>query len=173
MDEIYTITTAEERNCLARLAAQVPNNGIILEIGALYGGVTAILAQSQPRAHVMTIDNFSWHPEGMPETSAALVEDNLNKLGIKGVSIIEGDSRKIARKWADEIDLLWIDGGHSYEFVYSDLYNFGPHAQVIALHDYDNPIWATIRQAVETFISKFPYWYIHEVVGMVVVLRRK
>ncbi|HLE91902.1 MAG TPA: hypothetical protein VI753_12190, partial [Anaerolineales bacterium] len=67
---------------------------------------------------------------------------------------------------------LWIDGGHSYDYVHADLENFGPHAQVIAVHDYKNPAWATIEKAINDFIVDHPEWAISEVVGMVAVLRK-
>lgn len=166
-------TEISERELLSKLSREVPVNGLIVEIGCLYGGTTAVLALSNPDAKVISIDNFSWTPEGYQKTSKELAENNLSELGISNVKVKEGDSRRLGRTWNEPIDFLWIDGGHSYQFVYSDLYLFGLHAKVIALHDYDNPAWASIRQAVETFIGKFPYWYVDEVVGMVCVLRRK
>ena len=61
---VYSIATEEERGCLAQLAREVPDQGLIVEIGCLYGGVTAVLALSNPSAAVIAIDDFSWHPGG-------------------------------------------------------------------------------------------------------------
>ncbi len=172
-DHIYSLTTDIERSKLYELASKAPDNGVILEIGTLYGGTTAVLASAQREARVITIDNYSWHPEGYPKTSPELAEKNLEEQNIGNVEIIVGDSRKVGRKWETAIDLLWIDGGHSFDYVYSDLYLFGPLSNVIALHDYNNPAWPTIKQAVDIFVKKFTYWYLDEVVGMVAVLRRR
>jgi precorrin-6B methylase 2 len=171
-EAIYSITTDEERACLAALAADVPGGGLILEVGTLYGGTTAVLALCAPTARVVTMDDYSWHPETLPLNSPELVRENLERVGAFNVDIRKGDSRRMWQDWERPIDLLWIDGGHSFEFVYSDLFNFGKFADVIALHDYDNPMWPTIRKAVETFIAKFPIWRIDNVVGMVVTLRK-
>jgi len=173
IDVIYSISTDEERECLASLAREVKQRGLILEVGTLYGGVTAVLALAAPTSGVVTIDDFSWHPEGLPVNSAASVYSSLHDAGIKNVRIIEGDSRDIARAWNTNIDLLWIDGGHSYEYVYSDLFHFGQYAEVIALHDYKNPLWPTIEKAIDVFLNKFPEWYFEKNAGMVAVLRRK
>jgi precorrin-6B methylase 2 len=172
-NEIYSITTEAEREALRSLASQVEEGGTIVEVGCLYGGVTAVLAKASPSSTVITIDDFSWHPEGMPVTSKELVEKSMLDLNIKNVRIKEGDSRRIGKSWKKPIDLLWIDGGHSYQFVYSDLINFGQHAWVIALHDYDNPIWPTVRQAVETYIKKDNIFYVDKVVDTLCVLRRQ
>lgn len=166
-------TDGSERELLTSLAAAVPADGLILEIGALYGGTTAVLATGAPHARVTSIDNFSWQPEGYPKPSAELVRENLSKVGVKNVTVIKGDSRVLCKTWNKHIDLLWVDGGHSFEFVYNDIFTFGQFADVIALHDFDNPAWTTIRKAVETFIDKFPEWHVDTVVGMVVVLRKQ
>ena len=170
---VRPLTEINERECVARLAAQVPPNGIIFEIGCLYGGMTAVLGLANPKASLITLDDFSWHPADDVPTSRELLYANMEKVGVKNVELLEGDSREIGKNWSSPIDLLWIDGGHSFEYVYQDICNFGTHAQVIALHDFNNPVWASIRQAVEKFISNHAEWRIDEVVGTVVVLRRQ
>lgn len=173
---IPSITSPLERACLAELAQQVSaTGGLIVEVGSLYGGTTAILALGAPGAEVFTIDDFAWYPQdwNYGPTSPELLFANMEKLGISNVSAWKGDSRDIGSTWDRPISLLWIDGGHSFEFVRSDLEKFGPHADVIALHDWDNPLWPTIRQAVEDFIRVHPEWMIERNVEMVVVLKRK
>lgn len=171
---IPTLTDINERQLLSNLAQQVNNDSaIIVEVGALYGGVTAVLALSAPLANITTMDNFSWHPPGYPVTSKGLLERNMIDLNISNVTVMEGDSRRLGKRFPYKIDLLWIDGGHSYEYVYSDLINLGVNSNVIALHDYDNPAWPSIRQAVEVFIGKYSPFCVDIVVGTVVVLRRK
>lgn len=162
-----------ELQCLAELAKEVPENGQIVEIGALYGASTMHLATNAPKATVVTIDEFSWTPSGYPKASAELLLENLSANDVHNVNIIEGDSRVIGKQWTGIIDLLFIDGGHSYEFVKSDLDNFAPTAQVVALHDFDNPFWPTIRKAVEDFLQEHDYFFLDKVVGTVAVLRRK
>jgi tRNA and rRNA cytosine-C5-methylases len=170
---VRPLTDINERECVAKLAADVPPGGSIVEIGSLYGGMTAVLGLANPEAKIVSIDDYSWHPADDVPTSKELLLANMKRVGVKNVKAREGDSRVIGKTWKKAIDLLWIDGGHSYEYVHSDLVNFGPHARVIAVHDYKNPAWATIEQAINDFIQDHPEWAIVDVVGMVAVLKRK
>ncbi len=170
--DIPSWTEKNEREVLAKYAEQVPEGGVILEIGALYGGVTAILALSAPNALVVSIDNFSWTPEGYPKASLSLMSENLKRLGINNFQIIEATSIEAYATWNTHIDFLWIDGGHDFNSVYYDLSHYSTYTNLIALHDYDNPAWPSIREAVEKFLSLNNDFKIIEVVGMVVVLKR-
>lgn len=166
------ILTKEEKILLCRLAAAVPARGRIVEVGSCYGGSTALLSLSNPEARITAIDNFSWSPIPGQPASRERLEENLSSLEIHNVKIIEEDSLKAGPAWNKPIDLLWIDGGHSYEFFSSDLLHFGAWATVIAAHDYGNPTWPSIRQAVEDFKFVNQFWRIDAVVDSIVVLRR-
>jgi precorrin-6B methylase 2 len=173
-DDVYSITTEAERKLLSELAREVPRGGTILEIGALYGGTTAVLALANPSAKVFSIDNFSWTPEGYPRASKDRFENNMKSIGANNVIAIEGDSKVLISHWERNIDLLWIDGGHDFSNVYSDLYNYSRHSKVIALHDYKNPMWPTVEKAIEIFLRKYEdTWYFSENVEMVAVLRKR
>lgn len=169
---IPTWTSEAERELLSSLAEQVPQSGTILEIGCLYGGATAILALSNPNVQIYSMDDFSWTPEGYPAASQELFQDNMRTLGINNVTSIKGDSRELWSDWKKHIDLLWIDGGHSFEFVYSDLLHFSKFADVIALHDYKNPFWDTIEKAIEVFLKSNDKFYLDQTVDMIAVLRK-
>lgn len=172
-ESIPSWTSLAERDEVSRLAAQVKKGGLIVEIGGLYGGMTAVLGLSNPKAEITVIDEFSWNPITERVASAEGLLANVAEVGVANVSVIAEDSRVTGTNWKNPIDLLWIDGGHSYEYVKADLDNFGPHAQVIACHDYDNPFWPSIRQAVEDFIEWNPEWQVSHNVETVVVLVRK
>jgi precorrin-6B methylase 2 len=171
--EIPAWTEINERELLARLAREVPADGHIVEIGALYGSVTAVLALANPAARITSIDNFSWTPPGYPEASYERMMENLKGLGISNVMVVADASENVASLWQWPIELLWIDGGHSFEYVSSDLTHFGKFAKVIALHDYDNPVWPDIRQAVDKFLlEQKGNFQLRGLVGMVATLRR-
>jgi precorrin-6B methylase 2 len=164
-------TSEAERNALIDLAREVSEGGLIVEIGGLYGGMTAVLGLANPLARITVVDEFSWDPN-KTGASAKSLQENVARVGVTNVNVITGDSRKVGKTWKKAIELLWIDGGHSYEFVKSDLDNFGPHAKRIALHDWDNAFWKTIRDAVDDFLDEHPEWKFGHNVEMVAVLER-
>lgn len=172
MSPVPTWTTVEEQDALRVLSAGVRKDGTIVEIGALYGGSTVILAKANPNAKITSIDEFSWTPDGYPEASREQFLTNIKSEGIKNVSVLDQDSRAAGLYWDEPIDFLFIDGGHSYKFVYSDLINFAKHAQVLALHDYGNPFWNTVREAVDDFLEFSPEWKVDYVAGTIAVLKR-
>lgn len=167
-------TSEAERTHLMSLAREVKAGGLIVEVGGLYGGMTCVLGFSNPEARIVVVDNFSWSPVAERLASADELLRATREAGLTNVEVISGDSREIGRTWNEEIDLLWIDGGHSFDFVFSDLVNFGPWAKVVALHDWDNAAWPDIRQAVEEWLMSMAEgdWEIGEVVEMVVTLRK-
>lgn len=172
MDNIPSWTSEEERVCLHQLASEVPDNGRIVEIGCLYGGTTYELATGNPKANVITIDDFSWTPDGYPKATAELADKNLKDHGVGNVFILVGKSSEIVRNWKGNIDLCFIDGGHSFQYCYADLVAFSKFSRVVAMHDYGNEFWPDIKQAVDKFLALNPLWHLDNVVGMVVTLRR-
>jgi precorrin-6B methylase 2 len=173
ISQIPTWMTDDEKVELFKLGKNVKPGELILEIGALYGGSTAILGLASKKAELVVIDNFSWSPLDTMPASAEQLRKNLLTVGLKDVVIHEMDSIQASYSEYDpSIALLWIDGGHSLEFISHDLATFGPHARVIACHDFDNPAWPTIRQAVEQFIAEHPEWHIDHVVSQICVLKR-
>jgi hypothetical protein len=52
------------------------------------------------------------------------------------------------------LDLLFIDGDHSYMGALADLLNYGSRAKRIFVHDTDAPDYPGVRQAVEEFAKE-------------------
>jgi hypothetical protein len=119
------------------------------------------------------VDDFSWSPIPEKPASAERLQHNLEAHDLGHATILEGDSRITGKDWTEPIDFLFIDGGHSYEYVLADISNFGPHARLIACHDYGNPSWPSIARAVGVFLKEYPAYYLAEVVGTLALLRRQ
>ena len=169
---IPTFTRGRERSTLRALAKEVPAKGRILEIGTFFGGTTSVLALSNPKAKVYTIDNYSWKAPKLPMGTMEQNKNCLYRLGIRNVEWIQGDSKVLVESWNKKIDLLWVDGDHSYEGAFADLANFGPFSFVIALHDYGNDKHPGVKKAVEDFLFVHPQWKLDKVVDTVAILRR-
>lgn len=52
-----------------------------------------------------------------------------------------------------ELDLLFIDGCHLYDWVFSDLINYAPMAQVIMMHDTAAYQWTDIPRALADYMK--------------------
>jgi len=116
-----------QKLALAYCAAQTPRGGTIAEIGPYLGGSTKILAESSKGVSVHTIDIFDF-------IDRKLIGDN------ESIRIHIGDSSAFARSNPEcRIDLLFIDGDHSFHGVLHDFTHMQPllaDNATIIFHDY-------------------------------------
>lgn len=129
--------TIDEQSYLIDLAEKVPENGDILEIGGEFGMSASLFAAgSRKSVHVTTIDLFPDRPEGK---LLDIHRANLQEAGLLSkCSQIQGDSGNLGIKWEGQIDLLFIDGDHSYNGVKADIQawiKFVPVGGIVAFHD--------------------------------------
>jgi predicted O-methyltransferase YrrM len=103
--------TEAERKALFKYAAAVPPDGTIVNIGVEYGASVVCLKSGNPSAGLYAVD-INLSPNRCPGDMA---------------TFIEGDSYIVAQEWpqyAKEedllVDLVFIDGDHSYEGVMRD-----------------------------------------------------
>jgi len=123
---------------------------VLLEIGTFMGGTATIFLTILDDCKLIAIDNWS---EGPFEPFSSLKEGFLFHMDcfIKQgrVEIIDGDSREIGERWDREVDMLYIDGDHSYQAACSDIDNFTPWVKeggYVFVDDYDLD---SVRRAVD------------------------
>jgi len=90
-------------------------SGNILEIGRNLAGSTVLLAAAAgPDREIYSIDKRSNEDRALRANIAAL--------GLsEHVSIVRSTSEEAARDWGNPIDLLFIDGDHTFEGVLTDV----------------------------------------------------
>ena len=74
----------------------------------------------------------------------------------KNVNIIKGDSNKVLKEiFLDEIDYVFLDGGHKYETVLSDLKTLSKVIEnngVILCDDYDLTYAPGVKKAIDEYV---------------------
>jgi MMP 1-O-methyltransferase len=167
-----------EARFLGLLAACVPANGAILEIGSFRGRSTVMLAKVASHyglGPVVAIDPHNspilLDRQANPEASS--YQDFLKSIRTAGVSNhVESHlaySTDVASSWNRPIRLLWIDGDHSYEGAKKDLDGFLPRLVpdgVVAFHDALNVFPGPIRVFVEDILGsdRFgPAGFVHSI----------
>ena len=76
------------------------------------------------------------------QTENEQLRANIAALGLsEHVSIVRSTSEEAARDWGNPIDLLFIDGDHSYEGVKRDWELFIPHVKPFGVVVFHDTIW--------------------------------
>lgn len=131
----------EEGMCLHWLAQKVPPGCGAVEIGSFKGKSSSYIAAglTAPGARLACVD--VWENRAMPydppEDVLPEFERNVAPYRHK-IDIHRGLSADIAAQWPSLIDLLFIDGDHSYEGCLGDIDAWLPHVRPggwVAFHD--------------------------------------
>lgn len=151
---------------LWQLGKKVPKDGLIVEIGSGRGGSISTLGLSNPEARLINIDKFSSYDE---ETAYGVSKDYQ---GFKYEDFRKNVypfnlNLQTIQKWSDEaiddiedesVDLLFIDGNHSYLNCKNDIVNYMPKVKkggVLAIHDYHPRFPGVIGAVQEIFGNDF------------------
>ncbi|HYW40271.1 MAG TPA: class I SAM-dependent methyltransferase [Terriglobales bacterium] len=167
-----------EARFLGLLAACIPAQGAIVEIGSFKGRSTVMLAMVASHyglGRIVSIDphthNLSTGADGstLPSTYQEF-QASLRKAGVtEHVEIHHAFSTDVSPTWNREIRFLWIDGDHTYEGAKSDFDGFSPFLAaggVVALHDALNNFAGPIRVFVEEILrtNRFgPVGFVHSI----------
>jgi predicted O-methyltransferase YrrM len=83
----------------------------------------------------------NWNDTGS-EDSFAIITENLRNAGVtEYVEIVRKTSGEAAKSWKQKIDLIFIDGDHSYEGVKADWELFLPHLGEFGVAVFHDTLW--------------------------------
>lgn len=166
-----TITTSTAEKAILEEAADEIHAARILEIGAFHGKTTAVLRRAAARhdGYVVVIDPMKWASEPadlLERVGGWFQRDNFERHfwdNVRGgaddnvilIRALSTDPALVARHCLllREFDLVFIDGGHTFPVVASDLANWGARVRPggrILLHD-ALPRWEGVIRAIHQY----------------------
>jgi predicted O-methyltransferase YrrM len=120
------------------------NPKVTVDLGVDYGFSTFCLAYPQI-GNVYGIDWFQGDEHAGYRDTYPLVENLYQEVkqsfGVSNIEFIKGDFEEVAKTWNKPIDILHIDGFHSYEAVTNDFKNwtkFCHEESIVLFHDIDS-----------------------------------
>jgi predicted O-methyltransferase YrrM len=120
---------------------------VCVEIGSARGKSACYVAtalRENGQGHLYAIDPHAptnWNDSESVETYD-LMRKNLAQLGLDGfVTLVRQDSVSAAKEWTKPIDLLFIDGDHSYEGAKADWINFSKFINPFGLVVFHDTLW--------------------------------
>lgn len=140
------------------------------EIGVLHGGSMSLILNTEEPCNCYGIDIFSYYGKQKDPTSNVVVTmentyNNINKFNQNQefkVELINGNSHDIetlnqliSKLNGEKIDLLFIDGDHTYDGVINDIEKYIPLVSsggIIMFDNYGSKGWPEVLPAVDQFI---------------------
>lgn len=136
----------------------------ILEIGTGWGESATFFSSLKPDWHIYTVDAFGLYGDGRIYNQFSHDQVKIINQGLgKNVIQILGDSKSVP--WELPIDVLFIDGDHTYEGCKADFLRYGPFVMpegLIIFDDYtqENNPNNGVRKVVEEIKDWFDIVYI-------------
>lgn len=153
---IFTHMTKIERLFLYKIARSLRENATIVEIGSYLGASASFLACAAKEKNHKVYCVDTWKNEGMSEGERDTFDkfcENIKPLK-DYVHILKGKSVDTVKTFNKKIDLLLIDGDHSYDAVKIDVESWLPRVRdsgIVIFHDIG---WAEgVKRIVNEYIK--------------------
>jgi predicted O-methyltransferase YrrM len=153
---IFTHLTPDEIQRLSDLSGGLPGHSNIVEIGSYLGASSLALAHGARRTHSSVFCVDTWANEGMSEGERDTwpeFQKNIER-DRDCITPLRGRSVDIASIFEGNIDLLFLDGDHSWEGVRRDLASWAPKLKPggwLLMHDIE---WAEgVQRALREIVN--------------------
>lgn len=150
---VYGSFTISEARAMYEVVSKLPRHSVVVEIGSYCGRSSSLIGQlaAEPELDLdfTCVDNFITSWEGKD------VEQEFRKNMIRPLvkfQLLTMSSRRASHLFDDEeVNVLFIDGDHTYEGAQADITLWLPKMDMsgtILFHDY-NSSWDGVKKAVE------------------------
>jgi predicted O-methyltransferase YrrM len=146
------------RVCLVELGSHQGRSALAASIGLRDGG---------GRGHLFAIDPFSDPAEG--DRNLQLLSRNLERAGVSElVEVVRAPSTTAVDRFTDKsVDLLFVDGDHSFEAVCLDILRWTPKLAAGAVVGFNDPFLPGVRRALRHLVLsgsgpyRHPRWVVN------------
>lgn len=124
---------------------------VVVEIGSATGWSACVMgcalkANGQGRLYAIDPHTATQWNDGTLYDTFPVITRNVRRLGLENiVTTIRKTSEEAAQGWNEKIDLIFIDGDHSYEGVKKDWELFRPHLHPFSFAVFHDTIWEVGR----------------------------
>jgi len=141
----------------------IPENGVFVEIGAWLGRSSAYLCDQATNQNIVIVDTWLGSVEERQSTHILATQTDIYKMfvdnmGARKYKAIRSTSKEASEQFQDNsVDVVFIDGDHSYAAVHEDITSWMPKVKpggYIAGHDY-HPHWHGVVRAVNELVPQF------------------
>jgi predicted O-methyltransferase YrrM len=184
--------TVDEAITLFELSRALPHEApVAVEIGSWQGKSSICLAsglQGKRQPRLCCIDPFDASGDGESAPTYGeraqrvdgelrrTFEQNLRDAGLHElIEVRQGYSHEQAAQWQGPIDLLFLDGDHSYASVRQDFEDWAPKVRpggYLVMHDVVHPVHQGPARVVDELVQQDPQWVDARTVDSMFVARK-
>lgn len=161
------------------IAQSLPEDGIVVNIGAGVGTGSLAVVEMRPDLRCFTIDICEGGPFGG-------FQNEVNAFNSYRVSPLPtqilGKSQEVCHKWPEivgvkgkSIDYLFIDGSHAKDDVEADIAGWLPYVKpggYVLFHDYESTNWSAVTGVVDEKMTD-GWGYVHKVDTIIVFQKER
>lgn len=154
-DHIFTWTGDHELCFLAEAAA---NSRIAIEMGVYMGRSSKVMLDANPSLHLWAVDPFM--VDGTYECTKYFLRDEIRQGRCEIIRKFTPQAAEQLQHMKGKIDLLFIDAGHSFENVLTDIKHWLPLVRVGGIacgHDVEHNPENDVTKAVNHCL--FNWWF--------------
>jgi hypothetical protein len=155
---------------ISKYVSALPAGANYLEIGVAYGKSMATACISiLEGVNLFGIDLLDWHDkrEGTVDQIQAMYGTN------HPYTFIQGNSQEIAKTWLPKLNVLFIDGDHTYEGVMKDFASWFPHVAPGGMILFDDYNEATgVKKFIDEIVKDHNCLINHQVDGEMYICQK-
>ncbi len=154
-----SVTEADALGITENVKKAACYNGPIIEIGALFGFTTSLIATHKPKdKKLIAVENFSWNPFCLPSRDHQTITERILLYCTThcNTQLFNGSNKDFYNTYQGaRPSMVFIDADHSYESVMEDIsWSVEMKTPIISGHDYCDLHPQVVQAVNEVFGSQ-------------------